>query len=73
MWSCLTLGQSFKVKQWFTSFDALSFQWMQICIGSQMHWSSCKIHLPSRNKTKQVSITNSYGRTASTVAINGCF
>ena len=28
----LTLGPSFKVKQWFTGFDELSFRWIQICI-----------------------------------------
>ena len=34
MWSDLALGPSFKVKQWFTGFGELSFQWIQICIGS---------------------------------------
>ena len=29
----LTLGPSFKVKQWFTGFGELSFRWIQICIG----------------------------------------
>ena len=29
----LTLGRSFKVKQWFTGFGELSFRWIQICIG----------------------------------------
>ena len=29
----LTLGSSFKVKQWFTGFGELSFRWIQICIG----------------------------------------
>ena len=28
----LTLGPSFKVKQWFTGFGELSFRWIQICI-----------------------------------------
>ena len=32
MWSYLTLGPSFKVKQWFTGFSELSFWWIQICI-----------------------------------------
>ena len=40
MWSDLTLGPSFKVKQWFTGFGELSFQWIQICIGSPMRGSS---------------------------------
>ena len=31
----------FKVKQWSTGFGKLSFQWIQICIGSLMHKSSC--------------------------------
>ena len=29
----LTLGPSFEVKQRFTGFGELSFQWIQICIG----------------------------------------
>ena len=29
----LTLGPSFKVKQWFTGFGELSFRWIKICIG----------------------------------------
>ena len=29
----LTLGPSFKVRQWFTGFGELSFWWIQICIG----------------------------------------
>ena len=29
----LTLGPSFKIKQWFTGFGELSFRWIQICIG----------------------------------------
>ena len=33
----LTFGLSFKVKRWFTGFGELSFQWIQICIGSPMH------------------------------------
>ena len=36
MWSDMTLGPSFKVKQWFTDFGELSFQWIQIFIGSLM-------------------------------------
>ena len=40
MFSDLTLGPSFKVKQWFTGFGELSFRWIQICIGSPMHRSS---------------------------------
>ena len=36
MFSDLTLGPSFKVKRWFTGFGELSFQWIQICIGSLM-------------------------------------
>ena len=32
----LTLGSSFKVKQWFTGFGELSFQWIQICINALM-------------------------------------
>ena len=36
----LTFGPSFKVKQWFTGFGDLSFQWIQICIGSPMRRSS---------------------------------
>ena len=34
------LGPSFKVKRWFTGFGELSFQWIQICIGSLMRRSS---------------------------------
>ena len=34
------LGPSFKVKPWFTGFGELSFQWIQICIGSLMRRSS---------------------------------
>ena len=34
------LGPSFKVKRWFTGFGQLSFQWIQICIGSPMCRSS---------------------------------
>ena len=37
--SDLTFGPSFKVKQWFTGFGELSFQWIQICIGSPMRRS----------------------------------
>ena len=40
LWSDLTLGPSFKVKRWFTGFGELSFQWIQICIGSPMCRSS---------------------------------
>ena len=40
MFSDLTLGPSFKVKQWFTGFGELSFHWIQICIGSPMRRSS---------------------------------
>ena len=36
----LTFGPSFKVKRWFTGFGELSFQSIQICIGSPMHRSS---------------------------------
>ena len=36
MWSDLTFGPSFKVKQWFTGFGELSFRWIQICIDSPM-------------------------------------
>ena len=32
-----TLSPSCKVKRWFTGLGELSFQWIQICIGSQMH------------------------------------
>ena len=38
--SDLTFGPSFKVKGWFTGFGELSFQWIQICIGSPMRRSS---------------------------------
>ena len=41
MWADLTLLPSFKVKRWFTGFGELSFWWIQICIGSPMHRSSC--------------------------------
>ena len=41
MFSNLTLGHSFKVKQWFTGFGELSFRLMQICISSPMRRSSC--------------------------------
>ena len=40
IFSDLTLGPSFKVKQWFTGFGELSFRWIQICIGSPMRRSS---------------------------------
>ena len=40
LFSDLTLGPSFKVKQWFTGIGELSFRWIQICIGSLMHRSS---------------------------------
>ena len=40
LFSDLTLGPSFKAKQWFTGFGELSFRWIQICIGSLMHRSS---------------------------------
>ena len=40
MFSDLTLGPSFKVKRWFTGFGELSFQWIQICIGSPICRSS---------------------------------
>ena len=32
---------SFKLKRWFTGFGDLSFRWIQICISSPMHRSSC--------------------------------
>ena len=34
--SDLTFGPSCEVKRWFTGFGELSFQWIQICIGSLM-------------------------------------
>ena len=37
--SDLTFGPSFKVKRWFTGFGELSFQWIQIFIGSPMRRS----------------------------------
>ena len=40
MWSGLTFGPSFMVKQWFTGFSELSFLWIEIGIGSLMHRSS---------------------------------
>ena len=40
MFSDLTLGPCFKVKQWFIGFGELSFRWIQICIGSPMCRSS---------------------------------
>ena len=45
MCSVLTLGPSFKVKQWFTGFDELSLRWIQICIDSPMrrYSSVCKV------------------------------
>ena len=42
LWSDLTFGLSFKVKQWFTDFSELFFRWIQFCIGSLMRRSSCK-------------------------------
>ena len=45
IFSDLTLGPSFKVKQWFTGFGELSFWWIQICIGSPMCRSSIILHL----------------------------
>ena len=47
MFSDLTLGPSFKVKRWFTGFGELSFQWIQICIGSPMRRSSFSNVLPT--------------------------
>ena len=41
MWTDLTLVPSLKVKRWFNGFGELSFRWIQICIGSPMHRSSC--------------------------------
>ena len=43
MFSDLTLGPSVKVKRWFTGFGELSFQWIQICIGSLMRRSCLKV------------------------------
>ena len=40
MFSDLTLGFYFKVKQWFTGVGELSLRWTQICIGSPMRRSS---------------------------------
>ena len=45
MFSDLTMGPSFKVKQWFTGFGELSFRWIQICISSPMCRSSYLLHL----------------------------
>ena len=42
MLSDLTFGPSFKVKRWFTGFGELSFQWIQICIGSPRRMCSYK-------------------------------
>ena len=36
----LTLGPSYKVKQWCTGVGELSFRWIQVCIGSPMCRSS---------------------------------
>ena len=36
MFSDFTLDPSFKFKRWFTDFCELSFQWIQIYIGSPM-------------------------------------
>ena len=44
--SDLTFWPSFKVKRWFTGFSELSFWWIQICIGSLMHRSSCNCFYP---------------------------
>ena len=46
--SDLTLGPSFKVKRWFTGFGELSFQWVQICIGSPMY--GCSFFMNFSNK-----------------------
>ena len=40
MLSDFTFGPTSKVKRWFTGFSELSFQWIQICIGSPMRRSS---------------------------------
>ena len=45
MFSDLTLGPSFKVKQWFTGFGELSFWSIQICIGCPMHRSSFQLDI----------------------------
>ena len=41
--SDLTFRPSFKVKRWFTGFGELSSWWIQICISSPMHRSSCDL------------------------------
>ena len=45
MFSDLTLGPSFKIKQLFTGFGELSFRWIQICISSPMSRSSLTFDL----------------------------
>ena len=40
LWSDMTFGLSFKVKQWFTDFGELFFWWIKFFIGSLMHRSS---------------------------------
>ena len=52
MFSDLTLGPSFKVKQWFTGFGELSFRWIQICVNTSfdnrtlfLHFSICTHNL----------------------------
>ena len=53
----LTFDPSFKVKRWFTGFGELSFQWIQICIGSLMHRSSSFLEV-----LKYYFLTNDLGK-----------
>ena len=54
----LTFGTSFKVRQWFTGFGELSFQWIQICIGSPMCTSTYTEH----NGEKIIKIGQEIGK-----------
>ena len=64
--SDLTFGLSFKVKRWFTGFGELSFQWIQICIGSPMHGSSLTVELTVAEKLYNV-LLYIYGTSSSII------
>ena len=59
MLSDLTIGPTFKVKQWFTGFGELSFRWIQICIGSPIH-NNCILCEPLFVKTLRQLILSQF-------------
>ena len=50
------LGPILQGQRWFTGFGELSFRWIQICIGSPMHWSSFLGRWPDSLRASQDSI-----------------